>query len=296
VSTSENEDTARQLKKQLDTLVDTIEDGTTLRVIDGGLFRGASLLVALRQDEQYDRNRAFGKDERGAIVVTPPAFYLRQQLIAARKSDIEIEVVCPISSQIKKSNEYYQFERTQEDSEASVRLTFMPARGLSDSLKTDYASGSTLVLWNDPDTEISSSRFGSRHGMEDIAEFLVQSLGMYKRVVVESEYARTVTDLQSEVEKGVAQRIWRGFAKKQPLSEILGLPAKLIESMEKSEDPVRLARAALVAVAGAYGKAYAEFFVLGGRPEKGATVQWARENRGSVRSRTKRLPSLVRRR
>ena len=132
--------------------------------------------------------------------------------------------------------------------------------------------------------------------MEDIAEFLVQSLGMYKRVVVESEYARTVTDLQTEVEKGVAQRIWRGFAKKQPLSEILGLPAKLIESMEKSEDPVRLARAALVAVAGAYGKAYAEFFVLGGRSEKGATVQWARENRGSVRGRKKQLPSLVRRR
>ena len=296
VSTSENEDTARQLKKQLDTLVATVEDGTTLRVIDGGLFRGAALLVALRQDEQYDPARAFGKDERGVIVVTPPAFYLRQQLIAARKSDIQIEVVCPVSSQIKKSNEYYLFERSQEDDAASVRLSFIPARGLSDSLKADYASGSTLVLWNDPDTETSSSRFGSRHGMEDIAEFLVQSLGMYKRVVVESEYARTVTDLQTEVEKGVAQRIWRGFAKKQPLSEILGLPAKLIESMEKSEDPVRLARAALVAVAGAYGKAYAEFFVLGGRSEKGATVQWARENRGSVRGRKKQLPSLVRRR
>jgi hypothetical protein len=318
-----NDTTGEDLKRQLDGLVNYAKSHprTKFTIVDSSLFSDSVIRDALASFEKFEDDLYFRQPDPGEQLpdgraltsprTVPPFMYLRRKLLD-KNIPAEIEVRYRLSSGLKNDELFNELAALYEqDPKVPVRLRPTEGRGSFDTLTKDFESGSTLVLWNDPDFKESDEYFGRRDGLREVAEFLSSKLGHFRAIDVESEgflqpvvvevmtrgvpaKARLLLTPPERLRQELLNLLTASIAASQstgrPLEVTLGLPAAIVTRAltlaQGSTQPRALAEATLAAIAEAYKIKPDEYFRYGWRLRNPEGVA---ENPRSNRLRTSRL-------
>lgn len=311
-----NEGTAAELKAQLDNLADKAPTGAEFTIIDGSLFRVGTFKSSLFDFDNYRSNMVFVKrptSEGIAYQIVPPYIYLRDRF-AANQKKVKITVVCPLPQSVREDE---VMSDKMDELTAQSGIIFKPAAtgGAVVSLGKDFAHGSSLVLWNDPDTPNASKFFGMSNGITYIATLAADNIGLLRRIVVESSgYSEEVKQkvpvtvasrlkpegVEAEIKtsrtftlpqvirevtiKLLADKIKAGVSAGAPLASVLGLPSELAvaaQAAAKTTDPTLIAESVLDILSEEYGNKPDTYFKYGFRYDYAQEMDIARERRGS---------------
>jgi len=309
-----NEATAAELKAQLDWFAKNVQDNSEFTIIDGSLFRVGTLKSSIEDFNNYRIDQVFVSrevDGGSEFVVVPPYRYLRDQLTKAGKK-AKIIVVCPLPDSIREDEELAE---KMDYLTANQGIVFKPAAtgGAAASLRKDFAHGSGLVIWNDPDTPNATKFFGLSRGIEDVATLVVDNLGLLRRIVVESSgYSKEIKEkvpvrvasrlkpegVEAEIKTArnftlpqmirevavlvLAQKIETGVSTGATLASVVGLPSEMViaaQAAAGTSDPRAVAEAMINTVAEAYKVEPTRYFEYGYRFAYAEDMDTARERR-----------------
>jgi hypothetical protein len=272
------------LLEQIKAYASALDDGATVRIIDGSLFRKAVAQSAI-----------ISPSIRAAMGFVPaPWAALRAQFQRLGKSNVKIELLVPPFPDLMPA-----FEQATVHVDGMPDVELVPGeRGtVYENLQVHIAPGSTLVLWQDQDRAQYDRVFGERVGARGVASAIATMMPFIKRVVVEASVHDTGAGdarpgdpdvLREEVVQDLTSRISQAGTNLEQVLAILKVDAadlpQFVKVAQGNLTPKELAEDYLRLIASKYKVETAKQFVYGSRSTSWTTPP-VLMNRGRSRHR-----------